>query len=252
MSGLFQMHQHIYIEKELSDLDLHRLCGFLVHGKPITAEQVVEPIPETRFELNVVPQEPIIKLSKKEYVDAFFESGELQLGCFNYYRKYDHTEIGDNQEGTATLLAKIDSGVIGGKYGSGFNQYMFCTYIGIPDRETMENLECDSGFIINDPIGFSNAIAESICAASSIFGRCVYYPHKAILGFPKDVVNPNKLSHESGKIVTAAQYFIKPERYSYQKEFRFLWEQSLDVNERKIFDCSSARQYCSPLKISKR
>jgi len=251
MSGSFEVYMHSCTGRDLSDFELRLLCGAIVRDapfdQPIKTEQFVEPIPETRFELNVVPQEPIIKLSKKKYVDAFFESGELQLGCFNYYRKYDHTEIGDNQEGTATLLAKTeDFGIIAGKYGSGFNQYMFCTYIGIPDRETMENLECDSGFIINDPIGFSNAIAESICAASSTFGRCVYHPHKAILGFPKDA-NSYKLSHESGKIVTAAQHFIKPERYSYQKEFRFLWEQSLDVNERKIFDCSSARQYCSPL-----
>lgn len=254
MSGSFRVYKHMQVEKQLSDFELRGLCGVIVHDRsfdqPIKTEQFVEPIPETRFELNVVPQEPIIKLGKKEHVDAFFESGKLQLGSYAYYNTFEHPEIGDNQEGIVTLLAKTDFGIIGGKYGSGFNQYMFCASIGSPDCETMEKFGYDSGFIINDPIRFSNAIAESIHAASSTFGRCVYHPHKAILGFPKDVVNRNKLSHDSGKIVTAAQHFIKPERYSHQKEFRFLWEQSLDVNEPKILDCPLARQYCSRLKLS--
>lgn len=249
MSGSLKMYLHSCTGKDLSDFELHMLCGAIVHNapfdQPLAREKFVEPILETQFELNVVPQEPIIRLSKKEHVDAFFESGQLRLGCFNQYVKSENTEVGDDQEGTTTLLAKTkEFGVIAGKYGSGFNQYVLCTYLGIPDREIMEKFGYDSGFIINDPIGFSKAIAESINATSSTFGKCIYHPHKAVLGFPKDA-NPYKLSHESGKIVTAAQYFIKPERYSHQKEFRFLWEQHSNINEPKIFDCSPARQYCS-------
>lgn len=244
----FKMLEHIYVEKELSDYEINMLCGYLAHGRPITTQESVKPIPETRFELNVVPSEPIVKLSKKQYVDAFFDRGELRLGSFISFGEYDHAEIGDNQEGIATLLAKTSSGFIGGRYGSGFNQYVFCTSIGNPDHETMEKFGYDSGYTINDPEAFSNAVAESISAAASTFGRCVYHSHKAILGFPKDA-NPYRLSYESGEIVTAAKHFIKPERYSHQKEFRFLWETPSDINDAKVFDCSSAIQYCSRLDI---
>lgn len=254
MSGSFRIYKHMWLEKELSDFELHGLCGVIVHNRPfdqpLKAEHFVKPILEMRFELNIIPQEPIIKLGKKEHIDAFFESGKLQLGSYAYYNTFEHPEIGDNQEGIVTLLAKTDFGIIGGKYGSGFNQYMFCASIGSPDCETMKKFGYDSGFIINDPIGFANAIAESICAASSTFGRCVYHPHKAILGFPNDIVDRNKLSHESGKIVNAAQHFIKSERYSHQKEFIFLWEMQSDLSGSKVIDCSSARQYCSPLSLS--
>lgn len=249
-NGSFRIFEHIYVESELSDYDLNRLCGYLARERPSKESRSVEPIPETRFELNLVPNESIVKLSKKKYVDAFFDSGQLQLGSFIHYAKFDHNEIGDNQEGITTLLAKTSSGVIGGTYGSGFNQYVFCTSIGDTDHETMEKFGYDDGFIINDPEAFSKAIAKSIGARAFTFGRCVYHSHKAVLGFPKDAdVNSGRLSHESGEIVTSAKYFIKPERYSHQKEFRFLWETSSDINDAKVFDCSSAIQYCSRLDI---
>lgn len=246
-SSSFRMYQHWHLSKDISDSQLNAICGFVAESK----DKNFKPILETQFELNCVPQEPIIKLGKKEHIDAFFKHGTLQLGSYDYYNTFDHTEIGDDQEGIVTLAARGegDAGCIIGKYGSGFNQYIFCAFIGNPDCETMKNFEYDSGFIIHDPIGFSNAITESISASSSTFGKCVYHPHKAILGFPKEPINGGRLSHETGKIVNAAQHFIKPERYSHQKEFRFLWEQSLDISGAKIFDCPSAIQYCSPLKL---
>jgi hypothetical protein len=239
------------IEKKLSNFELQSLCGALVHDtlpdQPLKAWQLVKPTPEKRFKLGTVPQDPIIKLGKKEHVDAFFESGALQLGSYAYYNAFDHSEIGDNQEGIVTLLAKTPFGVIGGKYGSGYNQRMFCVSVGDLDRKTMERFGYNSGFVINNPIAFSNAVAKSIGATSHTFGRCLYRPHKAVLGFPGDTTNRYEISHRSGEIVNAAKHFIKSERYSHQKEFRFLWEQSSDVSGADVFDCSSARQYCSPL-----
>lgn len=244
-SGSFLIGEQWHLSKDISDSKLNAICGHVAGSK----DKNFKPVFETQFELNVVPQELIIKLGEKEHIDAFFKHGTLQLGSYEYYNTFDHTEIGDDQEGIVTLAARGegDSGCIVVKCGSGFNQYIFCAFIGNPDCETMRNFGYDSGFIINDPIGFSNAITESISASSSTFGKCVYHPHKAILGFPKEPINGDRLSHETGKIVNAAQHFIKPECYSHQKEFRFLWEQSLDISGTKIFDCPSARQYCSPL-----
>lgn len=255
MSGAFRMYKHMWIERNLSDFELQGLCGALVHDtsfdQPLKPWQFVKPVPERCFKLGIVPQAPIIKLRKKEYVEAFFERGELQLGSFDYYNAFDHPEIGDNQEGIVTLVAKSPFGVIGGKYGSGYNQHMFCAFVGEVDQSTMKRFGYDSGFVINDPIGFSKAIAETTRAVSHTFGKCLYRPHKAVLGFPGDIVNHQEISHRTGEIVNAAKHFIKPDRYPYQKEFRFLWEQSVDVSGAKVFDCSAAKQYCSTLPLSR-
>ena len=246
----------MFIERKLSDFELHCLCGALVHDmpfdQPLKAWQLVKPIPEKRFKIGAIPQAPVIKLGKKEHVEAFFESGVLKLGSFEYYNAFDHPEIGDNQEGIVTLVAKTPFGVIGGKYGSGYNQRMFCTFVGDIDQGTMKRFGYDSGFVINDPVGFSSAIAEAVGAATHTFGKCLYHPHKAILGFPGDTVNRHEISHRTVMIVNAGKYFIKPDRYSHQKEFRFLWEQSSDVSVAKVFECPAARQYCSKLPIGGR
>ncbi|WP_350561708.1 hypothetical protein [Psychrobacter sp. CAL346-MNA-CIBAN-0220] len=254
MSGSVRMFNYRFIDRKLSDWELQALCWAIVHNTlfdPLPkTRQLIKPIPEKRFKLGTVPQESIIKLGKKEYIDSFFESGMLQLGSYSYYNKFNHSEIGDSKEGIVTLLAKTPSGVIGGTYGSGYNQHIFCASLGNPDRKTMERFGYDSGFVVNDPIGFSNAIAESIGAVSHTFSRCLYRPHKAVLGFPRKTINPHIISHQSAEIVNAAKHFIKPERYSHQKEFRFLWEMPSDLSGSEVIDCSSAIQYCSPLSLN--
>lgn len=251
MSGSFRVYKHTVIERKLSERELQGLCGALVHNiafdQSLKPWQFVKPIPEKRFKRNAIPHSPIIKLGEKKHVEDFFNTGALQLGSFNYYNAYDHPEIGDSSEGIVTLVAKTPFGVIGGKYGCGFNQRMFCTSIGDVDQIIMDRLGYNSGFVITDPRGFSEAIAASIGASSYSFGQCLYHQHKAILGFPGSDVSSYELSHRTLQIVNAGKHFIKKERYSYQKEFRFLWDLPSDVTGAMIYDCSSARQYCSPL-----
>ncbi|MEO6517789.1 MAG: hypothetical protein ABIO17_02180, partial [Pseudoxanthomonas sp.] len=251
MPRSFRIYKHMWIEKKLSEFELQGLCGALVHDtafdQSLKPRQFVKPIPERRFRLGAVPQAPILKLGKKKHIDDFFNTGMLQLGSFNYYNEFDHPEIGDNQEGIVTLLAKTPFGVIGGKYGSGYNQRMFCTYAGDVDRIVMRRFGYDSGFVITNPQGFSDAVAAAIGAISSTFGQCLYRPSRAVLGFPGDAVNRHEISHRTGEIVNAGKHFIKSDRYAQQKEFRFLWAQPSDVIDAVRFDCSSARQHCAPL-----
>jgi len=253
MSGSVRLLNHRFVDGKLSDFELQSLCWAIANNAPFEpnpkAGQLIKPIPEKRFKIGVVPQEPIIKLGKKEHIDAFFETGLLQLGSYEYYSSFEHSEIGDTQEGIVTMVAKTPLGVIGGTYGSGYNNHIFCTLVGHNDLATMKKFGSDSGFRIDDPVGFSNAVAESIGTVLHTFGKCLYRPHKVVLGFPMHTINPFEISHRSAEIVNAAKHFIKPERYSHQKEFRFLWEQPLDVKGANIFNCSAAIKYCSRLPI---
>lgn len=243
----------MWIERKLSAFELKMLCGALVHDaafdQPLKPAQFVKPVAERRFKLGRVPQQPIIKLGKRNHVESFFKTGELQLGSFEYYNSYDHPEIGDVEEGIVTLIAKTPFGVIGGKYGSGYNNRMFCTYIGKIDPATMKNFGYDSAFIITHPAEFAKAVAESVGASKYTFGQCIYRPEKAVLGFPGNDVDRFKLSHRSAEIVKAGKYFIKQERYSHQHEFRFLWELEEDVSGAEIIDCSAAIPYCKALSL---
>lgn len=251
MSRTFRTYKHMWIERKLSAFELKGLCGALVHDtdfdQPLKPAQFVKPVAERRFKLGRVPQQPIIKLGKSSHIESFFKTGELQLGSFEYYNSYDHPEIGDVEEGLVTLIAKTPFGFIGGKYGSGYNNRMFCTYIGKINPAAMKNFGYDSAFIITHPAEFAEAVAESVGARNYTFGQCIYRPQKAVLGFPGNDVDRFKLSHRSGEIVQAGKYFIKQERYSHQREFRFLWELEEDISGAAILDCSAALPYCKSL-----
>lgn len=252
MSSSFRVYKHMWIEKKLSDFELQGLCGALAYNIPFEGKmkpwQFVKPVPERRFKIGKVPQSQIIKFGKKEHVDEFFRTGSLQLGSFKYYSSFEHSEIGDNEEGVATLIAKTPFGATGGKYGSGYNNLIFCTYLGNADDATMKKFGYDSGFLITDPKAFASAIAHSLGTNSYFYGKCIYRRIKAVLGFPGNDVERHTLSRKSGEIVQAAKYLIKPAQYSHQQEFRFLWEQPEDISGTKIIDASEARRFCKRLK----
>ena len=67
----------MWIEKNLSEFELQGLCGALVHNLEIDQQlkswQFVKPVPEKRFKLGKIPQEPIIKLSKSIHAEHFFK-----------------------------------------------------------------------------------------------------------------------------------------------------------------------------------
>lgn len=254
MSSSMYEFKSAFIGRKLSALELKVLCGALAHDKPfetiLKPSQLVKPVAERRFKLGKTPSLPIFKLAKKVHVENFFDTGALQLGSFNYFNRFEHSEIGDAKEGIVTLVAKTAHGVHGGRFGTGFNMMAFCTHLGQPSLSMKRNFGYNSGFLIKDPISFSNAISESIGAKSSIFGKCLYRKHKAVLGFPGRSANPYIHSHESANIVKSAKFFIKPEKYSSQNEFRFLFEFEGDQYGSHIVLCPDARRYCKPIQES--
>lgn len=251
MAGSFRLYKHFRLDKKLSDHELQVLCGTLVHDLPFDApikpSQLVKPIQERRIKVGTVPQAPIIKMMKKRYVDAFFSRGEIQLGSFHYYSGYDHTEIGDTSEGVVTLIGKMPTGYIGGTYGYGYNNLILCTYAGQPERSTLDRFGYDGGFIISNPKRFAQAIAATLESKAPEYALCKYSPHKAIIGCPGGNVDVSQISHRTAEIVKAAKYFIKPDRYSHQKEFRFLWEVDREILDAELVVCEEAVQWCRPL-----
>lgn len=249
-------YKSAFVSKKLSDLELKIFCGALTHNKPfettLKPSQLVKPVAERRFKLGKTPSQPIIKLSKKIHIENFFDTGSLQLGSFNYFNCFEHSEIGDVEEGNITLVAKTPHGVHGGRYGTGYNMMAFCTYLGRPSHNIKRNFGYDSEFLIADPIRFSNAISESIGAKSNVFGKCLYRKHKAVMGFPGKSANPYIHSHKSANIVNSAKFLIKPDKYASQNEFRFLFELEDDQYGSLIISCPEARRYCKPAQKSAR
>ena len=233
---------------KLDKSKIQQVCGALVHGKPLDKEinpsYWVKPIQERRVHLMKIPNEPIFKMCKSVYVDNFFEQGKLQLGSFNYYNSFDHDEIGDKTEGEVVLIAQDKKGTACGKFGGGYNSLVFCAYAGKPEQSTLNKFGYDSGFKIIDPEKFAEAIHASVASISYEYAMCNYSKHKAIMGYPKNGINRQTISSETIKMVNSAQYYIKPDRYSHQKEFRFLWDTGRECLLPIVIECPEATKYC--------
>ena len=155
------------------------------------------------------PNRKIVKMSKRKYIDQFFNKGILQLGTYETFRKSSNTEIGDKDEGLVTLIGQTDGKTAWGRFQSSDNAYIFCTYLGIPEKELLDSFGYDDCFIVNDPQGFLSAISNSLGAISSSYGKCVYCEDRALLGEITPEHSFQDLNSLTVEMIGNARHFVK-------------------------------------------
>ncbi len=217
----------------------------LMFDEPVPKEKLAEITLEEEFDDLTEPKDQLIKMTKKKFVDSFFENGTIRLGTFRDFAQSENNEIGDKSEGSLIVVGR-DSQMTGfARIASGFNNFVFCTYIGKPDPELIQNFEYDDYYIINDPEGFANAIADRLACPTIYRSGCLYRTNKVLVGTPPPNFDFYSLSAELRNLVNKSQYFIKPLKFKPQREYRFIWELDEDVDDPFVFNCPEAIKYCS-------
>lgn len=232
----------------IDDVGIRAVTGALIHGlyidQPIPREKYADVVREEDVPLNAPPGDPVVKLSREEHVESFFRDGTLRLGNFSYYNAFDHEEIGDTAEGSFILVGKRPSEVAIVEIGGGFNYYVFCCYAGEVSDACRRRFGYDSGFRIIDVEGFAAAVGENIGAQDYWFSRCVYSRHKVLIAESEDDFDFNTVSARLLDLASEAKYFVKPDAYSHQSEFRFVWRMPSDVDVPIDIRCPVAVKYC--------
>ena len=225
----------------LSIDNLVGICGNMATKQNIQADLTFE----NEFDGMQNPINKIVKMSKKKYVDDFFNEGKLQLGTFRYFHTMENDEARDTEEGIAVLAARNSSMTLFGQMGSGFNHYVFCTFDGDPSYDVIRQFGYDDSYEIVNVNGFNEAVSNAINARNSQRSRCLYKKHKALVSqLKEDYIFNVLLADLSSVLADKVQYFIKPNRFSHQEEFRFLWEVEEDKTEPLVIICPEAVQYC--------
>jgi hypothetical protein len=226
---------------DLEKSKIEGISGAMIDGKVgrLAGLTYEEDIP-----LGTMPKGRIIKMSQKKYVDEFFDTGSIQLGNFEYYNQYEHEEIGDRTEGRFILVGRCPGKTGFTSIAGGFNYHVFCAYEGEPDPECIAKFNYDSYFEIKDVKGFSDAISKALASSDAKYASCIYRKDKALVGsvpsnFPFMSISPEQL-----KFFSEAKYFLKPERFSHQQEFRFIWDSIKDLTSPITIKCPEAIQYC--------
>jgi hypothetical protein len=207
-------------------------------------ERYATVVKESAVQRMVLPSGPITKMARREHVESFLKDGRLRLGTFTYFNQFDHGEIGDSAEGSFVLAGRSSSKTAICKAAGGYDHYVFCCYNGEPDAVCIERFGYDSAFIIKDPKRFAAAISRALQAQHFEYASCVYSPHKAIVADVPDDFAFSVISHHLLDLANSAKYYVKPDRYSHQREFRFLWKMPRDVSAPVDLCCPEAAQFC--------
>ena len=102
-----RLYGYGWIGRALSSLEVSQLVTYYAHASSSeTITELIEPAQEDDIELMVVPSQRVAKMTKKKYLDDFFERGILQLGTCDFFRNAGNTEVGDDQEGFVTLVGR--------------------------------------------------------------------------------------------------------------------------------------------------
>lgn len=233
----------------LDERAIRAISGALIHrlyiDEPIPPEKHAEIVYDTEIALDQIPETRVIKMSRKEHVEKFFDDGTLQLGNFNYFNSFDHEEIGDRSEGTFVLVGRRGDEFGFAEIGGGFHYHAFCAYAGDPDPKCIERFGYDSYFSIDDVDGFSTAILKTLRSNHYHYSSCVYRKDKVVVGDVSNNFDFNQISDRLLELVSEAKFFVKPRNYSHQSEFRFIWSNVSDLTAPKIIKCPEAIEYCS-------
>lgn len=226
---------------ELDEEKISGICGAILDKK---VGRFADLTYEEDIPIGLIPAQPIIKMSKRNHVEAFFNRGLLQLGNFEHYRKSNKNGVRDETEGSFVLVGRSLRKTGFTQVCGGSNFHVFCAFIGEADQTCMEEFGYDAYFEIVDIVGFQRAISKKIESMNAKFSRCIYSRDKALVGKVSDGFNFMSISAKQLEFVNSAKYFLKPDKYSYQNEFRFIWKVNEDLSSPTIIECPEAIKYC--------
>lgn len=197
----------------------------------------------------------------RQWVDAFFETGTLRLSSFATFSQHGDEQRKDEHEGSGVVVHenpdKKNPFTIFSKISQGQNSYVLCGSTRF-DPEIGKAFNADSGFRINDPTAFANAISSHIPGfRAGMEGLCNYRGRKAvdraIQNYQlEDFENPDGQTIDMEKAMQAVfgvagdeLFFLKLTQYAIQSEYRFLWFTHQKGHDSKVIECPEALQFCT-------
>lgn len=246
------MHQSVFISEvikygpNLPDTKIIEIAENMASYYNLKSQTKIDSVPEIAFEKDFKNSSinRIIKMSKTEHIDSFFEDGSIQLGSFKYYQQFDNPEIGDKSEGSFIIVGCNSKSTTFAVVGGGFNNYLFCTYNGDPDPEIIQKFGYNDYFEIINISGFQHAVEQTLKSVFSLGSICQYRQMKVLVGNADENFNLYNLSGGLINLVNYSKYFLKISDFHHQQEYRLLWTVPYDLNDKVIIKCPEAIQYC--------
>lgn len=220
-----------------------------------------------RLRENIDSNMILYRFMEEEYIDKFFETGELLISTYNRCKKLEDENRKDD-EGHATLIGNQSPFKCVMDIGVGNNALLLCTSTtseyNPPDGKVEEY-----AIEIHNVLQFFELVTkqltkEGFVIMNALNGHCIYSGRTIDKELQQNSIE--KILSESNKSntfdfglfhsifaeMTDDQiYFMKPPENTYENEYRFLWLLEDDVKEEKyiIHLPIEARKLCRKIKL---
>jgi hypothetical protein len=211
--------------------------------------------------INVPPY--LYRYENQEFIDKFFETGEILISSFHQYKKYEDNQLGDKSEGSTFNVGHTSNNKTVSTFTTvGMNSYCFCTST-LLDKKLFKVFSRNAVFVIKDPINFILQIEKSLSRITEVlYGNCIYIDKKMLIKqLPaveleklQDDNDPTKIS--SAKLMATLaqldgpeQFFIKKINYQAQSEYRLIWNCDRTVTDPILIKCPEAIQFCEKIDL---
>ena len=196
----------------------------------------------------------VYRYMDKEFVDQFFDTGELRLSSVRAFRRHSDEQRGDTAEGQSILVSKGPSSTVVAAVGRDRGAYILSTSLR-NDDQLAADFNASGRFEITRPHQFALAVGDSIEGFVGGFeGYCAYRDTRSITAETKDV-DLDALKDENGKLPLdkvfqlatrpggPMEFLLKLKKYQHQQEYRFVWSAS-GSQDHVIVNCPKASQFC--------
>ena len=193
-------------------------------------------IPRQIYFTNYMP--PVYRFLQKEWVDEFFETGKLRLSSFSRFKSHEDSQRQDKEEGYNILICNLDNNMtIETHCHVKQTSFVLCASL-LYDEKLYNDFEVTSCIEITNSFEFVKAVSQHVSDVYNIIvGPCLYIPDKKIVKYASkedfDKIyyncNENEMNYDAlfefmDKSGGNDFFFVKPNRFSPQHEYRFLWQ----------------------------
>ncbi len=195
-------------------------------------------------------------LSDLQYVEDFFENGNIFLSSFKNFKKYDDEMQGDFSEGNF-LIGGFD-----GKdksqyvaFEGGVNAYVLCA-TNFLNENVIKDFKGVGAIKIKDSVNFGKEIARKLPFVNTgIEGDCIYGDSKVRTLENEnnkifqniDFKDPISMQEEISQITLGIEMFLKHKKYEHQQEHRLLWFSEVQIDNGIVIHCPEVIKYCEKI-----
>lgn len=203
-----------------------------------------------------VKSNPVYRLlDNKQWLDNFFQKGELLLSCFSRFRLYPNEIQGDKREGDGFCYYEDYDGTTRGfKYESGMNSYIMSTTEKISEK-IITDFNAVGAIKILNITNFAIEISKRISFCySGLEGRCNYSDSRvfrindskkiAELFKERNFEVDQEFAYELQTMTKEYELFQKAKSYEDQSEYRLIWFTKDPVTSSLNILCPEAIEYC--------